>query len=170
MQWCGDGIRALIDTESISTLVIREVLRRLAEKLDINVCKCSVIIFSGHCKVLGENERKIEDLSGIKTCVHVLEDLTEQYNVLVGCDVLNKVGFEIRGRQGKWEMILGMKIYHGRLKRRVGEHRVEVVQMEQVTLDCLLSEFSDIFYREDCQLPATGKTTHEIVLKENKVS
>lgn len=62
-----------------------------------------------------------------------------------------------------------MKVYHGRLKTR-GEHRVEVVRTEQVSMDGLLSEFTDIVYRECCQLPATGKTTYEIVIKENKVS
>lgn len=52
---------------------------------------------------------ELENLTGLKLGipVHVLENLTDQYDILIGCDVLNKVGFQIQGMRDSWEMTLG---------------------------------------------------------------
>lgn len=59
--------------------------------------------------------------------VHVLEELTEQYNVLIGCEVFDRVYFPMRGRRRNWETTLVRGVYHEKLRTQRGKRRVEVV-------------------------------------------
>lgn len=169
VQGFSGEMRALVDTGSTSTLVSREALEELDKEHQIEVCTCSIITLSGPCRVVGEYTWDLEKLAGVKTrvVIHVLEKLTDQYEALIGCDVLDKVGFRMKGGSGNWKITLGKKSYRGKLQTERGEHRVEVTRRE---VELPVRGFDDIFYKEGDLLPATGKTMHEIALKENKVS
>lgn len=68
----------------------------------VRECKCSFTTLSSPCAALGEYRWKLYELTGcdVVAVIHVLEELDPQYNVLIGCNVRDTVGFQFQGSWG----------------------------------------------------------------------
>ena len=171
-------MRCLVDTGSSNTIMTRGVLKKLYDgerTLQVKVCNCKLITLGGPCGVEGEVEIGLRRWAakGGKLTVHVVGEMPREYQVIIGCDMLGKVGVRIAYRREEWKIKMGRIRYtstmaiEGHEDRRA---RVGAISRAEDWRVVVRREFEDIFFKEGDTLGVTGKTVHEIPLKREKVS
>jgi transposase InsO family protein len=164
--WC------LLDTGSNSTVISRRVVENICPKSIIEPCQCEVVTLNGVKPLVGEILLSLEGLSGKrgKVKVHVADIASQEYDVILGCDIMEKVKGCPKLKSGRWEIKLGNREYtvdrNTRLKRYVlvGSACVKKGIDREGKIKAVLREFTDVIYQEGDKLSATGRVRHEIPL------
>lgn len=161
------GIKFLLDTGSTNSLISR----RGAEKLGIwgrqKRCGCAVSTVSGKCNTLGEISFNLLELSGYdeRVRIHVIQELLPGYDLIIGGDILRRVGLALRVSGDSWQYKVGNQRFRTRTTGNQGNIKIGAVDCTTDTIRRLLTRNDDLFYREDDPLPTTGRTLHRIHLK-----
>lgn len=168
------GVKFLVDTGSTSTIVCKEALNKLCKGKrtpQIRACGCKLVTLGGLYEVEGEVEIGLERWMRAegKLRIHVVENMPREYGGIFGCDLFEKIGTRIRNRNGRWDIRLGRKRYRCEGVQLDGRVSVGVISQERDWRKILKEEYPDVFFREGEPLGATGRTVHEIPLKQERV-
>lgn len=136
------------------------------------MCSCRLITLGGPCKVAGETLIEFKGWTTEKTSlrIHVVDGMPREYGGIIGCDVLGKVGARVRNSRGRWNIRIGGKEYLCQKLRKSGTGRIGAIKQTIDWRDALRGENTDIFFKEGEKLGVTGKTVHEIPLKQERVT
>lgn len=165
------GVRCLVDTGSTHTIISRGALERLrGKKGTLQVCHCKLVTLGGRCQVEGETVVSLDTWAASRGTikVHVVENMPRGYQAIIGCDLLERVGAKIHNRKGEWSLRIGGRLYQTRDLRGFSGAHVGVVATKDWREE-VKREYQDIFFREGEVLGVTGRTVHEIPLKEDRV-
>ena len=168
--WC------LLDTGSNSSVIGNNVVGKICPEAKVVECNCEVVTLTGVKPLLGETDLPLKGLVGQKKGirVHVAEIPNREYDVILGCDILELVKGYPKIVRGGWKIKLGKKTY--RSERTTGFKKYIVVsnvnirkgQGDESSESKLLKEYSDIIYQEGDKLTATGRVRHGIVLDNDR--
>lgn len=168
-------MKFLVDTGSSTTIVSRkaaEELRGNEGALQTKVCACKLITLGGPCKVEGEFKLGLGRWTrrGGNLMVHLVGNMPRDYEGIIGCDLLAKVGAKIKTKGGRWTLKIGREEY--KCERFISNNSATVGAITQETnwRTMLKTEYADIFFCEGDVLGVTGETVHEIPLKREGVT
>lgn len=104
-----------------------------------------------------------------KLLVHILDQVSRQFQVVIGCYLLAEVGDKITFTRGEWKIRQGNKRYqaYDEVSPKKGEELCGFIMRRCTELDPkeeVRKEFGDCFCREGQRLTTTGKVTHVIYL------
>ena len=169
------GLWCLLDTGSDGTIVSTKGVRKLGETSNIRKCGCKVVTVAGVKPLLGEVEIDCAKLVGddFKIVTHVAEIPSEKYDIIIGCDLMERVESYTETRNGRWKIKLGMKSY--RAGRAIGRKKhVTVGSMEcmkepsRAMVMGIMDKFRNAFYKEGELLTTTGMVRHSIELDNDR--
>ena len=140
-------------------------------KLQVRVCNCQLITLGGPCSIEGETEMELSNwgAKGENVTVHVMGKMPRDYQIIIGCDLLEKVGAKIKNSGGHWDIRIGGKTYSCQKLVDDSKARVGVINKRENWKEAILNKYDDIFYKEGEVLGATGRTVHEITLSSQLV-
>uniref|UniRef100_UPI00387398BE hypothetical protein n=1 Tax=Sodalis sp. (in: enterobacteria) TaxID=1898979 RepID=UPI00387398BE len=164
-----------MDTGSSNTIMTREALEKLSsrERLhQIQGCNCKLITLGGPCRIEGEAEIGLTGWAarGGKLGVHIVGSMPREYQVIIGCDLLGKVGARIRYRRGKWSIRIGGITCKCKEFLKDCGARIGAINQAEDWRESIKTEFDDIFFKEGDILGVTGRTVHDIPLKQERVT
>lgn len=170
------GVRCLIDTGSSTTILSREAAGKLSRGTEVHqtqVCSCRLVTLGGPCKVEGESVLNLERWAnkGGNLKIHIVKSMPREYDGIIGCDLLGRVGMKIANKAGRWTLRIGRRKYKceecgSDFQTRVGAITSRVMDWRNM----LQKEYGDIFFKEGDTLGVTGETVHEIPLKQEKIT
>ena len=167
--WC------LLDTGSDSTIFSKEAAEKVGNSRGMSECKCKIVTVAGVKPLVGEVRVDFKCLVGedLQLCVHVAEIPSTRYDVILGCDIMEKVKSYSSTRNGKWRIILGRKKYQaGRMIQKKGHITVGSMHREEEEVESIaervMSGFKGVFYVDGEPLTATGRVRHGIELDSDK--
>lgn len=101
--------------------------------------------------------------------VHIVGSMPREYSGILGCDLLGLFGGRVRFGRNGWHIRMGSREFrcHGELR---GTDQIGVVERAGDWRHTLGLEFADVFYREGERLGVTGRTMHEVPLKQERAT
>lgn len=173
------NVKCLVDTGSTTTILSRAAVERLhggEEVPQVQVCGCQLITLGGPCIVEGEAVIGLQrwKVDGDTHRVHIVKTMDRRYDGIIGCDLMQRVGVRIKNAGTRWAVCLGRRRYKSQGTAMGQKIRVGAVEQRGEQrggwFARLRAEYADVFYREGETLGVTGKTVHEIPLKQERVT
>ena len=140
---------------------------RLARELGlmdkVERCTCTVRTLSSVKPLVGE-----VTLTGGQEAqkTHVAEVISPLYDVIIGSDVMDKVGCEIATNKAGWSVKLGGRKFLVSGTMYPGKHTLVSAGVREYSKQNVIREveeaLKEVLAREDEELPATGRVCHTI--------
>ncbi|MGR0295386.1 hypothetical protein ACUWCL_28475, partial [Klebsiella pneumoniae] len=89
--------------------------------------------------------------------IHVMEGMPKEYQIIIGCDLLGKVGAQVENKEGIWAIRIGNMKYKCRGATKDIEARVGAIQRVDDWRQKIKAEYEDIFFKEGDKLGVTGR-------------
>lgn len=111
------------------------IIRRAAEKLCVArvlqtlSCSCKLITLGGPCEIKEETVLRLERWAemGVSLKVHIVRYMMSkpwEYDAIIGCKLLGKVGARVRNKGGQWIIRIGESKYN--CVKRLGDGRARI--------------------------------------------
>ncbi|MGR0227429.1 hypothetical protein, partial [Klebsiella pneumoniae] len=85
--------------------------------------------------------------------------MPKEYQIIIGCDLLGKVGAQVENKEGIWAIRIGNRKYKCRGATKDIEARVGAIQRVDDWRQKIKAEYEDIFFKEGDKLGVTGQRT-----------